>query len=165
MIHFHFVRKKLGLEITWTPKYNEPMKIDNTISLISRVRENLNRMLVNEMEALGMDGLVPSHGDILVELFKHGEMSKSQIADNISRDRSTVTTLVNKLIKFGYVETRKNPEDSRSVLVFLTAKGADLKSGIMEISENIFETLYADINDEERRIFRKVLMKMEQNTK
>jgi len=122
-------------------------------------------MLVNEMEALGMDGLVPSHGDILVELFKNEEMPKSQIADNIHRDRSTVTTLVNKLIKFGYVETRKNPEDSRSVLVSLTAKGVDLKSGVMEISESIFKTLYADIDDEERRIFREVLMKIEQNTK
>jgi len=139
------------------------MKIDNSLSLISKVREKINKRLIDEMALLGMEGLVPSHGEILMQLFRNDEMPKSQIADNINKDRSTVTTLINKLLKFGYVQTRKNPEDSRSSLVSLTEKGRALKPGVMKISEKVFETLYADIDDEEREVFRKVLTKMNQN--
>lgn len=148
---------------SFTSNYNKSMKIDNTISLISNLRESINRALIYEMQKVGIDGLVPSHGDILSQLFKHGELPKSQIAENIRRDKSTVTTLINKLIKYDYVKTRKNPEDSRSSLVSLTERGESLKPDVMLISERIFESLFANIDDEERQAFRSTLMKMLDN--
>lgn len=85
------------------------MKIDNTLSLVSNLRESINRALVKEMNTQGIEGLVTSHGDILTKLFKHGELPKSQIAVSIQKDKSTVTTLINKLISLDYVQTRKKP--------------------------------------------------------
>jgi len=139
------------------------MKIDNTISLVSSLREVVNRAFIEEMEKEGMVGLVPSHGSVLSMLFRQEELSKGAIADGIRRDKSTVTTLINKLIKHGYVKTRKNPEDSRSILVSLTEKGKELEAGTWCISERIFETLFLDISDEERESFRTVLMKLISN--
>lgn len=139
------------------------MKIDNTLKLISSLREEINKSLVSEMNKVGIEGLVPSHGDILSKLFQNGEMPKSQIAESIKKDKSTVTTLINKLIKYGYVQTRKNPEDSRSILVSMTEKGLGLRPEVTVISERIFESLFTDINDDEREAFRNTLMKMIQN--
>lgn len=139
------------------------MKIDNTISLVSSLREVVNRAFIEEMEKEGMVGLVPSHGSVLTMLFNDEELSKGAIAEGIRRDKSTVTTLVNKLIKNGYVKTRKNPKDSRSVLVSLTEKGKALEPGTWLISERIFKSLFADITEEERKAFRMVLMKLLEN--
>lgn len=139
------------------------MKIDNTLSLVSNLREAINRALVEEMNKQGIEGLVPSHGDILTRLFQHGEMPKSQIAMTIQKDKSTVTTLINKLKKLDYVKTRKNPEDSRSILVSLTDKGKALKPSFMLISERVFGALFKEIEEEERQAFRKTLKKMLEN--
>tara|TARA_Y100001933_G_C18978657_1_gene555768 strand:+ start:349 stop:780 length:432 start_codon:yes stop_codon:yes gene_type:complete len=139
------------------------MKIDNTLSLISSLRASINRALVKEMSKEGIEGLVPSHGDILTKLFKNGEMSKSQIAASIEKDKSTVTTLINKLKSLNYVKTRKNPADSRSILVSLTDKGLDLKPSFMMISERVFEALFKNIEEKEKQAFRKTLKKMLEN--
>ncbi|WP_430885773.1 MarR family winged helix-turn-helix transcriptional regulator [Fusibacter sp. JL216-2] len=139
------------------------MKIDNTLSLVSNLRESINRALVKEMNTQGIEGLVTSHGDILTKLFKHGELPKSQIAVSIQKDKSTVTTLINKLISLDYVQTRKNPQDSRSILVSLTDKGRALKPSFMEISERVFEALFKDIDEREKQAFRKTLKKMLEN--
>ncbi|MCY6483035.1 MarR family transcriptional regulator [Clostridium aestuarii] len=139
------------------------MKADNTIYLIGRIREKANNLIISELKQLGMREVVPSHGDILVTLFKYKELTMTKIANQIHRDRSTVTTLVNKLMKLGYVETKKNPEDSRSSLVYLTQKGKELESDFIRISNMIFEIEYKDINEEEKQVFRNVLKKIYDN--
>lgn len=141
------------------------MKTDNTIHLIGRIREKANNIIVRELEQLGMTGVVPSHGDILAKLFKHKELTMTEIANRIHRDRSTVTTLVNKLMKLGYVASKKNPEDSRSSLVYLTQKGKELEEDFIRISELLFEVQYKDINEEEKQVFNKVLEKIYNNLK
>lgn len=148
---------------SFASNYNWSMKIDNTISRVSFLRESINKALIEEMNRVGLEGLVPSHGDILSKLFNEGELPKSKIADSIKKDKSTVTTLINKLIQHGYVKSRKNPEDSRSILVSLTDKGLALKSEVTVISKNIFERLFIGISDEEREAFRATLNKMIDN--
>lgn len=98
-------------------------------------------------------------------LMKHGECKLSEVADAINKDRSTVTTLSKKLIKLGYVESRKNPEDGRSSLVYLTAKGQSIYDPMIVISEELYDVTYKGISDEERDAFRKTLMKIYDNLK
>ncbi len=144
-------------------KYTLIMKADNTIHLIGRIREKANNFIVQELQKLGIKGVVPSHGDILVTLFKHNELTMTDIANRIHRDRSTVTTLVNKLMKFGYIAARKNPEDGRSSIIFLTQKGRELESGFYEISQKLYEVQYKGISDEEKQVLQKLLTKINSN--
>lgn len=139
------------------------MKTDNSIHLIGRIREKANNFITQELERLGVTGIVPSHGDIIVCLLKDEELTLTEIANSINRDRSTVTTLVDKLTKLGYVASRKNPEDRRSSLVFLTQKGKELESGFIEISCKLYEIEYKNISDEEKEVFRSVLTKIHDN--
>lgn len=139
------------------------MKYDNTINLISRIRELSGSVIVSELEKAGIVGIVPSHGDIIVTLIKHRELTMTEIAERISRDRSTVTTLVKKLNNLGFTDTKKNEMDQRSSLVFLTPKGRELEKGFEEISEKLYSIQYEGITEEEKEIFRGVLMKMYEN--
>ena len=58
----------------------------------------------------------------------------SEIAKEIKKEKSTVTTLVGKLEKFGYISLKKSDEDSRSTIVSLTEKGNQLVPMFSEIS-------------------------------
>ncbi len=139
------------------------MKYDNTINLISRIRELAGSVIVSELEKAGIRGIVPSHGDIIVTLIKHRELTMTEIAEGINRDRSTVTTLIKKLNKLGFTDTKKNEMDQRSSLVFLTPKGRELEKGFEEISEKLYLIQYEGVTEEEREVFRRVLVKMHDN--
>lgn len=139
------------------------MKTDNSINLISRIRDKSNKYLLKEMETLGLQNIALSHADILAALFRYEEATMTEIADIIHRERSTVTTLVNKLIKLGYISSKKDINDSRSSIIYLTEKGHKLKSGFEEISQKLYIREYEGVSDEEKVIFQRVLKKIYDN--
>ena len=87
----------------------------------------------------------------------------TEIANNIHRDRSTVTTLINKLINLGYVLSKKDPQDSRSNIIYLTEKGKSFEPYFNEISQSLYEIEYKGISVEEKEIFQSVLKKIYNN--
>jgi DNA-binding MarR family transcriptional regulator len=139
------------------------MRTDDTISLISKIKEKADRFIVKELENLGLQNIAPSHGDILSALFKYHEATMTEIANAIHRDRSTVTALVNKLTALGYVASRKDPKDNRSSIIYLTEKGVSLEPGFREISEKLYRLEYAGVTDEEKEIFRDLIQRINDN--
>jgi len=144
-------------------KYNLNMKTDKTIYLIGRIREKANEFILKELEQVGFTNIAPSHGDVLATLFKHNECTMTDLANNIHRDRSTVTTLVNKLIKLGYVSSKKDANDSRSRIIFLTEKGKVLETEFIKISQKLYDIEYKELSEEEKEIFQKILIKIYNN--
>jgi MarR family transcriptional regulator, organic hydroperoxide resistance regulator len=110
-----------------------------------------------------MGGLAPSHGDIIAVLLYHGATTMTALARHINRDRSTVTTLVQKLADEGYVTFKDNPDDARSRLVYLTDTGTDLKATFEAISRQLSETLWDEIDDETQITFRETLRQIIRN--
>ncbi|NNU75060.1 MarR family winged helix-turn-helix transcriptional regulator [Clostridium estertheticum] len=139
------------------------MNTDNTINLIGRIRERANKFLLMELAKLGLKNIAPSHGDILATLFKYEEASMTEISETIHRDRSTVTALVNKLNRLGYVSSKKDTNDNRSSIIYLTEKGKGLKVGFKEISRKLYILEYNGISDEEKEVFRSLLLKVHDN--
>lgn len=139
------------------------MNTDNTISLISKIREKADRFLVKELDELGIKNVAPSHGDILSVLFTCKEATMTELAHAIHKDRSTVTALVNKLIGYGYIASRKDPNDNRSSIIYLTEKGEGLEENFKQISNKLYMTEYEGITDEEKLIFRNILQKIYKN--
>lgn len=141
------------------------MKIDNTFFLIGRIKEHYTAFLEKELNKVGMKNIVTSHADIIVALKICGELTLSEVADKINRDRSTVTTLVSKLEKFKYVQQRKNEMDNRSSFLSLTEKGKGLIPKFQSITKVLFEKALKGIPEEEWSYFRKVLQKLYNNFK
>lgn len=135
------------------------------ISLISKVRENANSFIIVQMEAWGIKGLVTSHGDILCELFENDKLAMKDLTERIGRDKSTVTVLVDKLLKQGYVEKARDDEDNRIVFVTLTEKGKELKPMFETISKELIATAYNEISQEEKERLIETLTKIKNNFK
>jgi MarR family transcriptional regulator, organic hydroperoxide resistance regulator len=136
---------------------------NNIISLISAIRKRSNELIVGEMSRRNMKGLVTSHGDILAALFEKKVLTMKELADRIEKDKSTVTALINKLIKYGYVQKKSDPQDSRVVLVALTKKGKDLLPDFEEISDILLTTFYKGISDKEKTAVAAILNKIKRN--
>lgn len=139
------------------------MNAKDVISLISKIREKVNRFIVSEMSKYGIDGIVTSHGDIIYALFKNPRMTMAEIAEKIGRDKSTVTALVDKLVRLGYVKKERDTEDTRVVYVYLTEKGNELKPIFEAISSEVLDVFYLYISENEREELVRILNKIYNN--
>ncbi len=120
------------------------------IALNARVREKANEFIIRELEQLGVKGIAPSHGDILINLMLKGPMKMKDMADTIHRKKNTITTLIDKLIALDYVKKLADDKDNRVKMIALTEKGRSLESIFFTVSENLITTVFKDMDDEEK---------------
>lgn len=138
--------------------YNDFMK--NLLSQISKIHEKGNRFIIEELKRNGVEGLVPSHGDILACLYEQNKMTMKDISEKIHRTRPTVTVLVDKLEKLGYVKREVSKEDNRYTYIVLTKKGLDFKPVFEKISNDLNDMLYKNLSDSEADTLEKLLEKI-----
>lgn len=139
------------------------MKTRDAISLISKIKEKVNRFILAEMAEQGIQDLATSHGDIIYALYNNHRMTMAEIAKKIGKDKSTVTALVDKLVRTGYVVKERDETDSRVVHVALTAKGEELKPDFEEISQRMLDVFYAGVTEAEKKELLRILMKIHDN--
>jgi DNA-binding MarR family transcriptional regulator len=125
------------------------LKFD-AVSMFGKIRDAANRMILLELEKHGVGSIAPSHGDILMSLYGRDGISVKELAEKIHRTQPTVTVLVDKLEKLGYVERKKSEEDSRVTLIKLTEIGIQLKPIFREISEKLNNVIYGDLHISEK---------------
>lgn len=133
------------------------------ISLTSQIREKVNRFIESEMMKQGIEGLGTSHGDIIYALFHTPRLMMADISKRIGKDKSTVTALVDKLVRLGYVTKERDPEDARVVHAVLTSKGRKLEPVFERISQDMLEVFYTGISEEEKAVLLRILKKIYSN--
>ncbi|MFQ6611634.1 MAG: MarR family winged helix-turn-helix transcriptional regulator [Fidelibacterota bacterium] len=72
-------------------------------------------------------------------------------------DNSTLTRLVDVLIRRGWIKKNKNPEDGRSIIVSFTPDGDEIQRQIEEKIDQFGESLYREIPFESRDEVKEVL--------
>ena len=132
----------------------------NMLTLISKIHEKGNRFIIEELKKNGAVGLVPSHGDILVCLYQNDKMTMKEIAEKIHRTRPTVTVLVDKLEKLGYLKREISQNDNRYTYITLTKKGQNFKPVFEKISEDLNNMLYKNLSENESDILENLLQKI-----
>lgn len=135
------------------------MKHQPILYYASRLREAGNNFILAELAKAGLNDIAPSHGDILAQLLAAESLNMSDLAMHAHRTKSTVTALVTKLEKTGYVERIPDLGDSRGVKVRLTEKGKALKPAFDNISEGLQRLILSKITEEEARLLERLLKK------
>lgn len=139
------------------------MRMDDLVNQLSRTLAQANRFLTFKLKERGLDGIAPSHGDILMQLFARGELPMQELACAIGRDPSTVTALVKKLAAAGYVRTRKGAEDRRATIVSLTGRGRALRGEFEAVSAALLEVQARGIDAGDMETARRVLAAVRDN--
>lgn len=139
------------------------MNTNHIISLIAAIKYKADKYIVEQLNMNGIVGLVPSHGEILSSLFNHKSLTMKQIADKIDRDKSTVTTLIKKLIDLGYIKRESGINDKREVYISLTSKGKSFEPIFNQISSNVIGKAYFEFSHEEKESLINLLEKSYKN--
>lgn len=139
------------------------MKRNPILYYIGQIRDKGNKLLIEELEKKGLEGIVPSHGALLMTLYVKGELPMKEIATHIKKDKSTVTALVNKLINYGYIQKKRCMSDSRSTIISLTKKGLEMKASFESISENLYDKIDNALTKDEKETLTELLFKLNNN--
>lgn len=137
--------------------------MDDLVNRLSQTLGQANRFIAVKLKERGLDGIAPSHGDILMRLFACGEQPMQELARAIGRDPSTVTALVKKLVAAGYVRTEKGEQDRRATIVSLTEKGRGLRGEFETVSAALSEVQGRGIDAADMETARRVLVGVRDN--
>lgn len=122
---------------------------ENKYNLLSgRVALLLNRFLSQQFKNKGIS-LTREQWSVLAVLWKTDGCSQQMIANSTSRDKPSVTRLIDNLVKEGYVKRKSHENDRRLNLIFLTEKGKKVEKSVMEIVDDTIEKATNGLSEEQ----------------
>ena len=107
--------------------------------------------------------LTPEQFILIDLLWNQGSMSQQQLADQMQKDKNSVTKLVDALERKGFVVREQNRQDRRSNTLVLTEKAEGLKHGAKQKGISILDEMLVGISEEELRSFLVTLHKLNRN--
>ncbi|MDP0488053.1 MAG: MarR family transcriptional regulator [Fusobacterium sp. JB021] len=141
------------------------MKSTNTIiGLISTINEKSSQYINEELKRNNITDIINSHGTIFSLLYMNeGRITINKIVSKTGKRKSTITDMVKKLEKLGYISKEKNKQDARITEIVLTENGWKFKESFKEISDNLLAKTYFDFTDEEKELLVSLLRKVKRN--
>ena len=122
---------------------------ENKFNLLAgRVPLLLNRFISQNFKRDGIE-LTREQWSVLAVLWKNDGCSQQVIADETSRDKPSVTRLIDNLVKEGYVERRNDEKDRRLNLIFLTEKGKEIEASVLDSVNETIEIATKGLTEEE----------------
>lgn len=102
---------------------------------------------------------------MLYLLNKEGPQKVSQLATALGNTPAAVTGLADKLFAEGHIQRERAESDRRVVYVSITEKGRHMLDEVKETQEEIFQTFFDKLPDEDihqlKRIFSQLLANMD----
>jgi MarR family transcriptional regulator, organic hydroperoxide resistance regulator len=114
-------------------------------------------------ELLAEHGLHVGQDMVLVELWQNDGLRGGDLADRLGVEPPTITKMLRRLESCGLVERRADPEDARSLRVYLTGSGRALEEPVSRCWERAEHTVLAGMNAKDRQTFRKLLDRVKSN--
>ena len=129
---------------------------DRFIFLISRVHQKLLTNLQKSFLESGIE-VTPIQVMLLFFLQQNDGLSLTEISQGLMLENPTVTGLIDRLEKSGYVKRSDHPNDRRVYLVHLTEKGNKVAKKALPVVKKLNEQIKEGYSKEEIGNFTKVL--------
>lgn len=101
--------------------------------------------------------ITPVQFYVLNALWENDGAKFKDLAKSVNMDGSTLTGILDRMERGGFVERRDDPEDRRSLLVFLTEKARKIGPVIISLAEKLDQEIKEQFSKEEFSIFLRVL--------
>lgn len=125
---------------------------------------NLTRLTSNRThEKLETVGLHRGQPVLLFNLWKKDGQSGRDLSQVMKVQPATVTKMVQRLRNNGFVVTSKDDHDSRVSRVFLTDKGKAIENDVRAIFQELHETVFEGLSQEQLDLLGDVLDTMKCN--
>ncbi|GAA3401462.1 MarR family winged helix-turn-helix transcriptional regulator [Paenibacillus hodogayensis] len=103
--------------------------------------------------------------EILVILWEKEGITQKELAEKLYKDQTNIARMLFKLEKKGFIHRVTHETDRRSLRVYLTAKGREVREEILPPSIEAYKKTIQGLSEDEVETFRRILAVMYNNVK
>lgn len=94
---------------------------------------------------------------LLLEISPEGGENPKTLAAKLDLESSSMTGLLDRLEKKGFIERRPDPSDRRSILIFLTSRGITARDSIKSLVDQLDRKVQEALSAEDVKAFRRII--------
>ena len=107
--------------------------------------------------------LYPGQPQMLLTLYKSDGRSQRELSESLMIKPATVTVMIKRLEKTGFVERKDDKKDQRISRIFLTEKGKNICENLKEMHAEIEKKCFYNFTLEEKILLRRFLIQVRDN--
>ena len=134
-------------------------------SLISQIHQISQRVWYDVLSLNGLEDLADARGRVIFALWNEDNIPIKKLVEKTSLDKATLTGIIDRLERDGYVKRIPSPDDKRATLISRTGKDEIFKSKIPEVSKQQNKLFYKGFSTSEIKDFENYLKRILQNCK
>lgn len=135
---------------------SESILLSNFSAAAARFRDELEK-------TMNRAGLHSGQSAALAVLWKADGINPADIAREMKVSAPTVTLILRRLSEDGWINSERDPMDSRKTLISLTAKGRDVKESVEELRDLFEQEFFKCLTDTERLMLEMLLKKLNED--
>lgn len=117
--------------------------------LISQVHQLAGRVFARKLRDHGLDAINPAQGRILFALWKGDGISIRELASRTKLQKSTLTSMLDRLEQDGLIERKPSREDRRVIFIYLAQDHEVIRDLFLQVSYEMIDLFYAGFSSEE----------------
>jgi MarR family transcriptional regulator, organic hydroperoxide resistance regulator len=130
------------------------------IAKIQQLGERVFAKLLKKHEDIPIN---PAQGRILFALWKKDAIPINELSQMTKLEKSTLTSMLDRLEKAGYIARSPSETDRRRIIVCRTEKDRALQARYLEVSEEMASLFYRGFSNEEIDAFESYLERILEN--
>lgn len=100
---------------------------------------------------------------VLVVLWRKGEMNQQEIADRVQKNKASLTSLLDNLAKRNLIIRNEDRTDRRNKIISLTDSGKEFEQQLEPLLDGFYQTLTKDLAQNDMKKITGFLKNMETN--
>lgn len=141
------------------------MDSNENFSFHSLLREVLRAHFSLSHKTFEKDGLYPGQPPVLCAVYKHDGISQKEIAEKTRIKPATVTVMIKRLEKAGFIKKSIDEKDQRISRIHLTEKGFNACENLKEVTKELDAICLKNFTSEEIISLEHLLNKVKNNLK
>lgn len=109
---------------------------------MAKIHQVSGRIFSRILRKYGVDEINPAQGRILFVLWSEDEIPISELARRTMLSKSTLTSMLDRLEKAGYLTRIRSKGDRRLILIRRTEKDKKLKTTYAQVSDEMTNLFY-----------------------
>ena len=118
-------------------------------TLLSQAHQVCSRVWNKILRENNMADLEGARGRIIFALWGKDGVPVKTLSEKTSLDKSTLTGIIDRLERDGYIERKPSEKDKRSTLISLTGKEQGFANKVQKVSDKMNGIFYKGFTDDE----------------
>ena len=134
-------------------------------TLISQIHQVSQRVWYDILSQNGLEDLAGARGRVIFALWNEDNIPIKKLVEKTSLDKATLSGIIDRLERDGYVKRIPSSDDKRATLISRTGKDEIFKSKIGDVSDQQNALFYKGFSTKEIKDFEEYLKRILDNCK